>query len=214
MLRHDSESSQCLLYSGTVKTWFKAILENRKMSKTVLLGFASCCFFSKIAAGGYRKHEPYVFFLSNTCNTFMKYIHAIHTCNTWVKYIHAIHTCNTYMKYIHAIHTCNTYMKYMHQIHTWNTYMKDIHAKHIWNTYMQYIHAIRTCNTDMQYRHAIQTWSAYMKHTHAIQPKNGGISVTGTPKIALKNIWRVLTYAVFHTEFEFSIKLGGYWARM
>ena len=52
-----------------------------------------------------------------------------------------------------------------------------------------------------------------MKYIHEIQSKNGGISVTGTPKIALKNIWRVLTYVVFHTEFEFKIKLGGYWAK-
>ena len=43
----------------------------------------------------------------------------------------------------------------------------------------------------------------------ATQPKNGGISVTGTPIIALKNIWRVLTYAVVHTEFELSIKFCG-----
>ena len=57
----------------------------------------------------------------------------------------------------------------------------------------------------MQYMHEIQ---------HEIQSENGGISVTGTPTIALKDIWKVLTYAVFHTEFEFSIKLGGYWARI
>ena len=87
------------------------------------------------------------------------------------------------MQYIHAIHTCDTYMQYIHAIHTCNTYM-------------QYIHAIHTCNT-------------YMEYIHAIQPQNGGISVTGTPTIALTNIWRVLTYTVFHIEFEFSIKLGG-----
>ena len=55
----------------------------------------------------------------------------------------------------------------------------------------------------------------YMHEIHnAAQPQNGGRSVTGTPKIAFKIIWRVLTYVVSHTEFEFSIKLGGYWARM
>ena len=53
-----------------------------------------------------------------------------------------------------------------------------------------------------------------MQYTHETQPKNEGLSVMGTPKIALKSIWRVLIYTVFHTEFEFSIKLGGYWARM
>ena len=66
----------------------------------------------------------------------------------------------------------------------------------------------------MECIHGIHTRTTYMKYAHEIQPKNGGISVTGTPKITLKNIWRVLTYVVFHTEFEFSIKLGGYWAKM
>ena len=75
---------------------------------------------------------------------------------------------------------------------------------------MQYIHAIHTCNAYMQYIHAIHTCNTYMKYAHEIQPKNGGISVTGTPTITLKDIWRVLTYVVFHTEFELSIKLGGY----
>ena len=74
------------------------------------------------------------------------------------------------------------------------------------------IHAIHTCNTYMQYMHEIHTGNAcntYMQYTHAVQPQNGGISVTGTPRIALKNIWRVLTYVVSHTEFDFSIRLGG-----
>ena len=66
----------------------------------------------------------------------------------------------------------------------------------------------------MQYIHEIHACNAYMKYAHETQPKNGGISVTGTPTIALTNIWRVLTYAVFHTEFECSIKLGGHWAKM
>ena len=76
---------------------------------------------------------------------------------------------------------------------------------------MPYIHAILTCHTYMPYIHAIHTHHTYMQY---IQPQNGGISVTGTPKIALKNIWRVLIYAVFHNEFELSIKLGGYRAKM
>ena len=62
--------------------------------------------------------------------------------------------------------------------------------------------------------HTMHTGNTYMQYIHEIQPKNGGISVMGTPKIALKNVWRVITYVVFHTEFEFSIKLGGHWARM
>ena len=76
---------------------------------------------------------------------------------------------------------------------------------------MQYIH---TCNTYMKYIHTIHTCNTCMKYIHEIQSKNGGISVTGTPTIALENIWRVLTYVVSHTEFAFSIKLGGYGARM
>ena len=58
------------------------------------------------------------------------------------------------------------------------------------NTYMKYIFEIHTCIT-------------YMKYAHVMQPQDGGMSVTGTPQIAFENIWRVLTYAVFHAVFEF-----------
>ena len=51
MLRHDSESSRRLLYSGIVKTWFKAILGNQKIPSW----FCRLLFFSKIAAGGPTK---------------------------------------------------------------------------------------------------------------------------------------------------------------
>ena len=57
MLRHDSESSRRLLYSGTVKTWFKAILENRKVSKSFLIRVAGCCFFQKFPPEAKLNHE-------------------------------------------------------------------------------------------------------------------------------------------------------------
>ena len=83
--------------------------------------------------------------------------------------------------------------------------MQYVHAIHTHHTYMQSIHAIHTCNIYIY---------IYMQYTHETQPKNEGLSVMGTPKIALKSIWRVLIYTVFHTEFEFPINFGGYLGQM
>ena len=48
MLRYDFESSRRLLYSGAIKTWFKAIFENRKMLFLVL---QVVVFFQKLPPG-------------------------------------------------------------------------------------------------------------------------------------------------------------------
>ena len=62
MLRHDSESSRRLLYSGIVKTWFKAILENKKQPSW----FRRLFLFSKTAAGGQTKPWNLCFLSSKT----------------------------------------------------------------------------------------------------------------------------------------------------
>ena len=92
MLRHDSESSRRLLYSGTVKTWFKAILENQKIPSWL----CRLLFFSKIAAGGPTK--PW-----NLCLLFQKILRRAnyiryHT-RSYIPY-HIIHT----IPYIHIYH--------------------------------------------------------------------------------------------------------------
>ena len=56
MLRHDSQSSRRLLYSGTAKTWVKAFLENQKCS----CWFCSC-FFQNLSPEGQLNHETDAF---------------------------------------------------------------------------------------------------------------------------------------------------------
>ncbi len=81
MLGYDSEHSQRPLCIRSVKTSFQPIFKFRKMPKPFLFYFAGCC-FSKLTAGGYRHHEPYVCFKHspqpkpknlNTCQTHLKH---------------------------------------------------------------------------------------------------------------------------------------------
>ena len=58
MLRHDSESWRRLLYSGTVKKWFKAIFENRQFSSW----FCKLLFlFQNFPPEAQLNHETYAF---------------------------------------------------------------------------------------------------------------------------------------------------------
>ena len=59
MLRYDFESSRRLLYSGAIKTWFKAIFENRKMPFLVL---QVVVIFKNCRRRPEQPHEAYVFF--------------------------------------------------------------------------------------------------------------------------------------------------------
>ena len=102
-------------------------------------------------------------------------------------------TYRTYMQYIHAINTCNTYMQCRHAIQTCT-------AIHTYNTYIQYIHAIHTCNT---YMHQVEIWRYIGHGSH-----NNYINQTNI------YIWGVVTHAIVLIEFEFSIRLGRYWARV
>ena len=117
MLRHDSWSWECLLYSCAIKTWYKAILENQKLSSW----FCRLLFFSKIAPGGPTK--PW-----NLC-----FFQKIPRRANYIRY----HT-RSYIRYhtipYHTIHTIP-----YHTIHTYIPYMHTMHMKHIW-----YIHMIHT----------------------------------------------------------------------
>ena len=56
MIRHDSWSWECLLYLCTLKTWFKAILKNQKLSSW----FCRLLFFQTLPPEAQLNHETYL----------------------------------------------------------------------------------------------------------------------------------------------------------
>ena len=98
MLRYDFESSRRLLYSGAIKTWFKAILENRKMLFLVL---QVVVFFKNSRRRPEQPHETYVFFKNcpRRAEYIMKLIFYFQNLHQNVK-IEIVYTSDT-MKFTH-----------------------------------------------------------------------------------------------------------------
>ena len=151
MLRHDSWSWECLLYSCTLKTWFKAILKNQKFSSW----FCRLLFFSKIAAGGLTKpwnlcfpprsgrmqeaSREYEEALMEYQEASMEYPEAWGRDGTdvdgrWYIYdTHMIHIYDTHMMHTYDIYdTHMTHMIHIHMIHIW--YVYDTYMIHICST--------------------------------------------------------------------------------